>query len=163
MRATFIFFIFILCVPAYADVLPVNFVKYSADDDKVDSSPVIIFESPYSYNKTVNNLQKAISGKNYRLIRVQRVDQGYSENKGEASDLIVYFCNFNLLNSVLKKDKRIGQFLPCRITVIKRGGKVYLMAMNPKIIGSFLNNVKLSKACDQVTKMYRDIMDETTI
>ena len=156
--------VFVLISPStYADL---QFANYSAETDpQYDqrSSPVIIMESPYSYKKTLVNLKKAINGKNYRLIREQKLDQGYSDKEHESNDLIVYFCNFNLVNKAVKKDTRIGQFLPCRITIIERDGKVYLMAMNPKSIGGLLNNPDLKKTCNQVTNMYIDIMDEVTI
>ena len=126
-------------------------------------SPVIIMESPYSYKKTVSNLKKAIKGKNYVFIREQKVDHGFSDKNHESNDLIVYFCNFHILNKVLKKDTRIGQFLPCRITIIERDKKIYLMSVNPKSVGDLLNNAGLKKTCNQVTNMYRDIMDEVTI
>lgn len=153
----------LISASAYADL---QFASYSTETDpQYDqrSSPVIIMESPYSYKKTLANLKKAINGKNYRLIREQKLDQGYSDKEHESNDLIVYFCNFNLVNKAVKKDTRIGQFLPCRITIIERDGKVYLMAMNPKSIGALLNNAGLKKTCNKVTNMYIDIMDEVTI
>lgn len=156
--------LFLLLSPStYADI---QLASYSSETDPQfdqKQSPVIIMKSPYSYKKTLANLKKAINGKNYRLIREQKLGQGYSNNKHSPNDLIIYFCNFNLVYNAVKKDTRIGQFLPCRITIIERDGEVYLMAMNPKSIGGLLNNVELKKTCNQVTNMYIDIMDEVTI
>lgn len=159
-----IVFIFLMLSQAvFADLqLARKKIDALAQDNKINS-PVIIMESPYSYKKTLANLKKAINGKNYRLIREQKLDQGYSDKEHESNDLIVYFCNFNLVNTAVKRDTRIGQFLPCRITLIERNEKVYLMAMNPKSIGGLLNNQGLKKTCNQVTNMYMDIMDEVTI
>lgn len=162
MRIITLVFILMFSLPVHANVQLVNFTTSIETIDSNTLSPVIIVESPYNYAKTVNNLKKAINGKNYRLIRVQNVDHGYAEQDEESSDLIVYFCNFNLVNKAVKMDNRVGQFLPCRVTVIERDGKVYLMAINPKAIGNFLNNMALKETCNKVTRMYRDIMDEAT-
>jgi len=126
-------------------------------------SPVIIRESPYSYKKTVENLLKAIKGKNYKIIRQQKIDYGFVKKEDESNDLIIYFCNFKLVHTALKTDSRIGQFLPCRITVYEREGKTFLVAINPKVIGRLMHNNGLSNICDKVTQMYIDILDEVTI
>lgn len=163
MRIIYLLFMMVLSLPVHADLQMASFINNEDVVNRIESSPVIIVESSYNYSKTVSNLKKAIDGRNYRLIRVQKVDQGYTEKNKESKDLIVYFCNFNMVNKAIKVDNRIGQFLPCRITVIERGGKVYLMAMNPKAISNIVSNVKLKETCNKVTSMYMDIMDEATI
>lgn len=163
MRCIGLWLIFLVSLPAYADLQLESFSAIAEDSVALKTSPVIIRESPYSFSKTVVNLKKAISGRNYRLIRVKKFDQGFVETEQESDDLIIYFCNFNLVNVAIKKDNRIGQFLPCRISIIQRDGKVYLMAMNPKAIGNLLHNSELKEICTKVTHMYLDIMDEVTI
>lgn len=163
MRILSLLFIMIISLSAYADLQMASFTNNVEANNRIGLSPVIIMESSYTYNKTVSNLKKAIDGRNYRLIRIQKVDQTYVEKNRESKDLIVYFCNFNMVNKAIKVDNRIGQFLPCRITVIERNGKVYLMAMNPKAISKIVGNVKLKETCNKVTNMYMDIMDEATI
>ena len=150
-------------LPAYSDAQPGSIIPFSENKTENTELPYILVESPFSYAKTVMNLKKAINGRNYRLIRIQKLDQGYTDKNKESDDLVVYFCNFNLVNKAIKKDSRIGQFLPCRITVIERDGKVYLIAINPKSIGGFLSNSSLKQTCTEVSNMYRDIMDEVTI
>lgn len=163
MRSISLLLLVLLSLPAYADLQLKSFISIAEDSLAQKTSPVIIRESPYSFQKTIDNLKKAISGRNYRLIGIKKFDQGYVEVGQESSDLIIYFCNFSLVNVAIKKDNRIGQFLPCRISIIERDGKVYLMAMNPKAIGSLLHNSALKEICNKVTHMYQDIMDEVTI
>jgi cytochrome c oxidase cbb3-type subunit 3 len=163
MRLISLLLLFIVYLPAHAN-LQLTSISSESDATTInEQSPIIVMPSPYSYTKTVANLKKAINGKNYRLIRVQKVDQGYVDKSQESRDLIVYFCNFSLVNKAVKVDKRIGQFLPCRISVIERDGQVYLMSVNPKSIGGFLKSKALQTTCDLVSQMYREIMDEVTI
>jgi len=106
-----------------------------ADDEKksAEQEPaVFISESPYSVEETVENLVNAVESNNFRLIRIQNLETGVvDEGKEDKGQVIVYSCNFNLLNEALKIDPRIGLFLPCRVTVFKRGDKVLVMAVNP--------------------------------
>ena len=125
--------------------------------------PIIAVESPYDYDTTLQNVKKAIAGRNFRLIRVQELTDGFSSTKNGTRDTVVYFCNFDLVNQAIRIDTRIGQFLPCRITVHEKAGKVYLMALNPVPISELLGEEKLKKICLQVTAMYRGLLEDATL
>jgi len=163
MSRSILFVFLILSLNVNAEIKTESLVPYAGETTAKEISPVIIRESPYSYKKTVENLLKAIKGKNYKIIRQQKIDYGFVKKEDESSDLIIYFCNFKLLHTALKVDSRIGQFLPCRITVYEREGKTFLVVINPKIIGRLIHNNDLDNICDKVTKMYVDILDEVTI
>lgn len=163
MRSISAIILVLLSLSAFASMPLADFSEKANDASSTKVQPIIIRVSPYSYQKTIINLKKAISGRNYRIIGLQKVEQGYVEKGNESSDLMIYFCNFNLVNVAIKVDRRIGQFLPCRISIVERDGKVYLMAMNPKAIGRLLHNSKLKKICNRVSNMYQEIMDEVTI
>lgn len=125
--------------------------------------PVLIQESSYSYEKTLHNLRQSINGNNFRLIREQQLVAGLDlQQTSDYREQMVYFCNFNKVNQVLRIDKRIGQFLPCRVTVVEHQGKVYVMAINPKFFGKFFANEKLIPVCDEITAMFRQIINEAT-
>jgi cytochrome c oxidase cbb3-type subunit 3 len=127
-------------------------------------APVIVRESPYSVQQTVENIKVAIEGANYRLIRVQYLDQGLvDEGKEDKQQVIVYLCNFYLLDDALKVDPRVGLFLPCRITVIEHGGKVLAMAMNPKRLSHAFNNEELTPMCSKLHDTYVNILEEATL
>jgi cytochrome c oxidase cbb3-type subunit 3 len=127
-------------------------------------APVIVRESPYSVEQTVENIKVAIQGANYRLIRIQYLDQGLvEEGKENKKQVIVYLCNFYLLDDALKVDPRVGLFLPCRITVIEQGGKVLAMAMNPKRLSHAFNNEELSPMCSKLHDTYVNILEEATL
>ena len=126
--------------------------------------PILIQESRYSFEKTLENIHRSILGSNFRLIRQQALVDGYGvhERKGQR-EAMVYFCNFDKVNQVLKLDKRVGQFLPCRITVVEHRGSVYVMAINPKKYGKLFHNDKLTPICNEITAMYKQVIGEATL
>lgn len=130
----------------------------------IDEEPTIVYDSPFGVEKTVEMLKRAILGKNFKMIRVQTFDDGFvPKEKEQTNKTIVYFCNFNFLNRALAIDPRVGMFLPCRITVIEREGKVQVMAINPKHLSRLFNNSELDKACDEMRNIYEEILEEATI
>lgn len=133
-------------------------------DSSADEPAVIVVESPYDFEKTVENVKAASKAANYRIIRVQAFDNGLVDAKHESKKrTIVYFCNFQLLNDVLAIDPRVGLFLPCRITVVEQEGKVKLMAINPRRLSSLYNNNELDKACDEMYGIYQEIIEEAIL
>ncbi|NOY66610.1 MAG: c-type cytochrome [Gammaproteobacteria bacterium] len=148
-----------------------NIVSYirSLEDKKRVSHPdvlppLLVYESEASIEETLAAIKKAIVGSNFRVIRVQRFDDGYVEKgKGDDKKIIIYFCNFNMLYSALAIDPRVGLFLPCRITLIEKNGKVKLMSINPATMSKKFNNDELLKLCDEMTSLYESIMEEATL
>ena len=136
-----------------------------AKEDTSEQEPaVIIKESPYSVEETVNNLKNAVGSINFRLIRVQNLDSGLTaENKEDEQQVIVYSCNFNILNEALKLDPRVGLFLPCRVTVSKQGDKVLVMFANPKRMNEIYNNSELDSMCTDMKTVYEDMIDEALL
>ncbi|VAX13515.1 Cytochrome c family protein [hydrothermal vent metagenome] len=124
----------------------------------------VAYESPYSLKETIAALKRAIIGENFRIIRIQTLDNGLVEKTKEDPDkVIIYFCNFQLLNDALAVDPRVGLFLPCRITVVKRQGKVMVYALNPKRLSYLFNNDELNKLCDGMSEVYISIIEEATL
>jgi cytochrome c oxidase cbb3-type subunit III len=125
---------------------------------------VILRESPYSVEQTVEKVKTAISGVNMRLIRVMPLDQGYVREDAESKQaIILYACDFAFLNKALAVDPRVGLFLPCRITVLQTKGKVLVMSVNPKRLSAIFNNAELNRLCEEMTRIYTDIIEEATL
>jgi cytochrome c oxidase cbb3-type subunit 3 len=126
--------------------------------------PVLVVDSPYDFAQTLKNIKAAAIAANYRIIREQAFDSGLVEEKYEnPKRTIVYFCNFQLLNDVLAVDPRVGLFLPCRVTIVERDGKVQVMAINPRRLSALYNNAELDKACDEMHAVYEAILEEATL
>lgn len=131
----------------------------------VDIEPaMLVMESPYSFEETVESVKRAAVGRNFRLIRDQNLEDGlFPAEQQNPRQLMVYFCNFNFLNDALALDPRVGLFLPCRVTVIEREGKVQVMSINPKRLGHLFNNAELDRACDEMYNLYEAILEEATL
>ena len=125
---------------------------------------VLVYESPYSVKETVEAVKRAVVGENFRLIRIQTLEDGlFPRDRQTPDQVIVYFCNFNFLYKALAIDPRVGLFLPCRVTVVKRNGKVLVMAANPRKLSPLFNNRELNQACDRMHQVYIDILEEATL
>jgi cytochrome c oxidase cbb3-type subunit 3 len=126
--------------------------------------PVLVRDSPYSLDETIEKVKMAIGGANMRLIRIQTLDQGYVPEGQENHDqTIVYSCDFGFLNEALKVDPRVGLFLPCRVTVVKQGEKVRVMSVNPKQLSRVFNNTELDQLCDRMYQVYTEILEESVL
>ncbi len=127
------------------------------------AAPTLVYDSPYDLATTVANIKRAAVGKNFRIIRTQPLEEGLvpagQESPGET---IVYFCNFGFLNQALSIDPRVGLFLPCRVTVVERDGKVQVMSINPKRLSQLFNNSELERLCDRMYRDYAAILEEAT-
>lgn len=129
-----------------------------------DLEPTTVYESSYSLQETVANVKRAVVGRNFRVIREQFFDAGLvPEGQEDQRSVIIYFCNFNILNDALAVDPRVGLFLPCRVTVVEHEGKVKVMAINPKTLSKLFNNVELDRVCNEMDRVYESILEEATL
>ncbi len=129
-----------------------------------DEPPVLIRESASDFATTVENVKQAAVGQNFRLIRVQRLEDGlFPPGEVSRSETIVYFCNFRFLYEALAVDPRVGLFLPCRVTVVEREGKVLVMAINPTRLAALFNNEELDEMCERMRGIYEAILEEGTL
>jgi uncharacterized protein (DUF302 family) len=129
-------------------------------DDKKSVPPVMVMESPYGFEETVNNLRDAIGDNNFQMIREQSWDYGLESGATNGRNKILYFCNFNMVNRAIKVDQRVGQLLPFRITVVERDGRVLVMAINPEALVQVMDNPRLGSMRTYVASNYRQIIEE---
>lgn len=128
-----------------------------------DEPATLVYDSPYDLQTTVANIKRAAVGKNFRIIRTQALEEGLvPAGKESPGETIVYFCNFGFLNQALSIDPRVGLFLPCRVTVVEREGKVQVMSINPKRLSHLFNNSELDRLCDRMYRDYAAILEEAT-
>lgn len=140
-------------------------VAASAAETGADDAPaMLVMESPYTLEETIEAVKRAAVGKNFRIIREQILEDGlYPPEQQNTRQVMVYFCNFKFLYDALALDPRVGLFLPCRVTVVEHDGKVLVMSINPKRLSRLFNNVELDRACDEMYKLYSDILEEATL
>ncbi|MEE9310395.1 MAG: DUF302 domain-containing protein [Cocleimonas sp.] len=147
-------------------------VTASADNKKAPTPTTptkealtIIVDSPYAFEETVKRLQETIRSYNYRVFPNRFLEQGLT-NKFSVNQkqVVVRFCNFNMLYKSLKDEPRLGIILPCKITVIeKENGTVQLLYANINVLSKLFHNDKLKKAAIQIEESYSDIIDEVTL
>jgi cytochrome c oxidase cbb3-type subunit 3 len=137
--------------------------RQNSDASVEGNQPATIsYVSSSNFKDTIENVKQAIVNANFVLIRMQDLDSGLVPAADADPDkVVIYFCNFHLIDKFLKIDPRIGVFLPCRVTVTRQNGRVRLQTVNPKILSGLFNNDELQKACDEMTKMYRDVMEDS--
>ena len=126
--------------------------------------PVIIVDSPYGLDETVANLKQAITDQNFTLIRTDYLEHGLvEEGKENKKQVALHFCNFGFLFKALSVDPRVGMFLPCRVTVIEKDGKVQVSTINPKRLGKLFNNHELDEYCDEMYEIYSTLLEDATL
>ena len=137
-----------------------------ADDAAVTAvhEPVIEVESSYTLEETVENLKQAVAGENFLLIRTDYLEFGLvEEGKENPNEVILHFCNFNFLFKAMTVDPRVGLFLPCRVTVVERDGKVTVSTINPLYLSSLFNNAELTEYCTEMHEVYRNLIEDATL
>ena len=128
------------------------------------SETVIVAESSYTLEETVENLKAALVGQNFILIRTDTLEHGLVP-KGEENprEVILHFCNFSFLFDALLVDPRVGMFLPCRVTVIEKEGRVTVSAINPMYLSHLFNNDELDEFCKRMHGLYSEIIEDATL
>lgn len=125
---------------------------------------VLLRTSPYSVARTVERLRNAVAGANMSLIRAVPADEGLVDDKKEnPARMIVDACDFRFLNKALAIDPRVGLLLPFRITVVEQQGKVLVMSVNPRRLTTLFNNSELNPICEQMYRIYNEILDEAVM
>lgn len=146
-----------------------SFEKSAAELDKAingngDGSPVIMVDSPYDLEETVANLEQAITDQNFTLIRTDYLEYGLvEEGKENKKQVMLHFCNFDFLFKALSVDPRVGMFLPCRVTVIEKDGKVQVSTINPKRLSKLFNNHELEQYCEEMFEVYTTLLEDATL
>lgn len=130
-----------------------------------DNEPLVITEdSPYGLDETIENLKQAITDQNFTLIRTDYLEHGLvEEGKENKKQVVLHFCNFEFLFEALSIDPRVGMFLPCRVTIIEKDGKVQLSTINPKRLSKLFNNHELDASCETMHEVYSSLLEDAVL
>jgi cytochrome c oxidase cbb3-type subunit 3 len=152
-------------VVAYVRSLETKAAKLDVSLNKNNEEPaVIVVDSPYSMDETIENLKQAITDQNFTLIRIDYLDHGLVEKgKENKKQVVLHFCNFGFLFEALAIDPRVGMFLPCRVTVMEKDGKVQLSTINPKRLSKLFNNHELDESCETMYEVYNNLLEDATL
>jgi len=113
---------------------------------------VRLIKSPYSYEKTIDNIKVAIASNNFKIVRQKTSDNAHT----------FYFCNFNIAHKIIAKDKRVGVLVPCKIKIIKSNSTVYVATLN---VNSLVKQtgIRIGSLCKKIKKSIDTILDEAMI
>lgn len=129
--------------------------------DISNEPPILMRTSRYDVAETAARVQDVMTRYNLRIIRAVPFNQGMVASKDENPEQrIIDGCDFGFLNKALAVDPRVGLFLPCRVTITRQQGKVVVMTINPKRLASIFNNAELNELCEEMSKLYNDLLDE---
>lgn len=144
-----------------------SFEGYAHEDRSLeeDEKPTHVYESPYDFDTTVDNVKAALTGANFRIFPDRLLEQGLiDEFSVNTRQIGVRFCNFNVLYGMLKIEPRLGVVLPCRITILEReDGQVLLVVPNLRVVSRWFNNDELVGLWDRIEQTFIDIIDEVTL
>jgi cytochrome c oxidase cbb3-type subunit 3 len=131
---------------------------------KENDSAVLVVDSPYGLDETVENVKQAITDQNYTLIRTDYLEHGLVEaSKENKKQVVIHFCNFDFLFEALNIDPRVGLFLPCRVTVVENKGKVQIMTINPLHLSELFNNDELDESCKEMYEVYSTLLEDASL
>jgi cytochrome c oxidase cbb3-type subunit 3 len=117
-----------------------------------------------SLDQTTEVLKQAITAHNYTFVRQQAIDSRLVPEDWEAKSVrIVYFCNFDLMNSALRQSNLTTQIMPCRITLIEGDKGTNLVVVNPAWISEQWNAPELHSGCQQLKQDYLAILEEAAL
>lgn len=130
----------------------------------INEPATIVVDSPYGLEETVENLKQSITDQNFTLIRTDYLEHGLvPEGQENKKQVVLHFCNFGFLFEALSVDPRVGMFLPCRVTVIEKDGKVQLSTINPRRLSRLFNNHELDEYCERMYEVYSELLEDATL
>ena len=129
----------------------------------IEEDAIIMYRSPYSFNKTVENIKRVVADNQFKLLSFTLEDErSATATQATKKKARVNFCNYEMISNALAIDPRIGMFLPCQITIVDTISGVQAMSINPKRLSQLFNNDELDKACEKMHDTYSQILREAT-
>lgn len=123
-----------------------------------------LFVPGRTLDQATEAVKLAIGARNYTFVRQQAIDSRLVPQEWEAKSVrIVYFCNFDMMNEALRRNKLTTQIMPCRITLIEGEKGIDLVAVNPAWISEQWNAPDLQSGCRQLKQDYLAILEEAAI
>lgn len=119
-------------------------------------------ESNYSYNETLERLQKETVENGFRVLHIHNVQQTLKEKGFEIDEYsIVEVCNAKFANSVLGINKEFGVMMPCKIIVYNENGKTFLLLPLPTALVERFGMNTLYDFAKEVENILINIVNQT--
>lgn len=138
-------------------------ITMMSGEQMIEEPAIIMYRSPYSFDRTVENIRQAVMNNQFKLISfTSEAERSSTRTQAQHKQARVHFCNYEMINDALAIDPRIGMFLPCQITIVESFSGVQAMSINPKRLSQLFNNDELDQACEQMHETYSKILREAT-
>lgn len=139
--------------------------QYEEKEPLEDTSPTLVFDSPYDFATTVANIKQSLQGMNFRYFPDRYMEMGLADDRFiNKKQLSLRFCNFNRLYKMINTDPRLGVVLPCRITVVEQPeGEVKLFIMNMRLVSRLFNNDQLDENAISMFESVIEVIEEATL
>ena len=121
------------------------------------------------FEEVLENVRSALGRRNFPVNNVRNYRENFnkriSQTGGEKLPYAQYqaleFCNVMLAIEALRKDARMGVFMPCRIVMFSRlgSGEVTLMTVNPRFMPRILDNAELAPIAARVEAAILEIFE----
>ena len=127
--------------------------------------PTLVYDSPYDFETTVNNIRQALHGTNFRIFPDRYMEMGLApDSEINTRQLSMRFCNFSQLYTMINTEPRLGVVLPCRVTVVEQDdGSVQIFVMNMRLVSRLFNNEQLSDFVEGMVQSLANIIEEATL
>jgi len=142
-----------------------SFESLSADRVvmKRPANAVLVRQSPYSYEQTIENIKRAVANNGHSVVREELLGEGIVDpGEGERKQYVIYFGSLQMISDGLAHDPRMGLFLPGKITIVEHAGEVKVLASNPEQYTALFNNIALSDFATMLHGIYQAIFAEAT-
>lgn len=139
--------------------------QYKEKEPLEDTRPTLVYDSPYDFNTTVENVKQSLQGLNFRYFPDRYMELGLADERFiNKKQLSLRFCNFNRLYQMINTDPRLGVILPCRITVVEQPeGEVKLYIMNMRLVSRLFNNDQLEETAISMFESVIEVIEEATL
>lgn len=139
--------------------------NYQPHEALAEDQPSLVFDSPYDFQTTVDNLKQTLEGLNFHYFPDRYMEMGLAaDSRINKKQLSLRFCNFQELYKMINIEPRLGVILPCHITVVEQpDGQVKLYMMNMKVVARLFNNTQLSEAAEKMHESLMEVIDEATL
>lgn len=139
--------------------------QYEEKEPLEETSPTLVFDSPYDFTTTVANIKQSLQGLNFRYFPDRYMEMGLADDRFiNKKQLSLRFCNFNRLYKMINTDPRLGVVLPCRITVVENPeGQVKLYVMNMGLVSRLFNNDQLEETAISMFESVIEVIEEATL
>ncbi len=107
-------------------------------------------KSKYSLEETIKNLLENTSKQNWKIIG----EATFPDNSGK----MILICKPEWVKILLEKDSNLIGFLPCAISIFKKGKDIMIGSGQPNVIQALTQNKEIALLAEKAEKLIKDLI-----